>query len=110
MDRARPARPEKRQRSRSSPAGTGHISCPLRTSLDHLHLEREMADDKRGKATHLTGKIKEGVGELLGDDQLEREGEIQQAEGRAEQDVARAEDALIDAEVRRRAAERARKL
>jgi uncharacterized protein YjbJ (UPF0337 family) len=67
-----------------------------------------MADDARGKATHLTGKIKEGIGEVLGDSDLEREGKLDQMEGRAEQDRARAVDALTDAEARRRAAKLAK--
>ena len=50
-----------------------------------------MADDIDGKATHVAGKIKEGIGELLGDAKLEREGKLDQVEGRAEQDQARAE-------------------
>jgi len=67
-----------------------------------------MADDTRGKAEHLGGKIKEGLGELLGDRELEREGKLDQMEGRAEQDQARAEDAAEDAAARRIAARRAK--
>ncbi len=76
-------------------------------------LQREgttMADDVTGKATHLGGKIKEGLGELLGDRQIEREGRLDQMEGRAEQDAARAEDDLLDAEARRAMANRAKDL
>jgi uncharacterized protein YjbJ (UPF0337 family) len=69
-----------------------------------------MADDSRGKATHITGKIKEGVGEILGDSELERDGRLDQMEGRAEQDKARAEEALAEAEARRLAAQRAKDL
>ena len=67
-----------------------------------------MADDISGKATHVTGKIKEGIGELLGDAKLEREGELDQMEGRAEQDQARAEEAVDEAAMRRAAARQAR--
>ena len=67
-----------------------------------------MADDITGKATHVTGKIKEGIGELLGDAKLEREGELDQMEGRAEQDQARAEAAAEEAAMRREAARQAR--
>jgi uncharacterized protein YjbJ (UPF0337 family) len=67
-----------------------------------------MADDISGKATHVTGKIKEGVGELLGDARLEREGELEQVEGRAEQDQARAETQASEAALRRAAARQAR--
>jgi uncharacterized protein YjbJ (UPF0337 family) len=65
-----------------------------------------MADDISGKATHLGGKIKEGLGDLLGDRSLEREGKLDQVEGRAEQDQVRAENAVLDAEARRLAAKR----
>jgi uncharacterized protein YjbJ (UPF0337 family) len=56
-----------------------------------------MADDTRGKGTHLGGRIKEGIGDLLGDRRLEREGKLEQMEGQAEQDQARAEEAQQDA-------------
>lgn len=63
-----------------------------------------MADDTRGKARHVGGKIKEGAGDLLGDAELEREGRLDQAEGRAEQDEARAAEAAREARQRRREA------
>jgi uncharacterized protein YjbJ (UPF0337 family) len=72
--------------------------------------ERNMADDVTGKITHLAGKLKEGVGELLGDREVRREGRLDQMEGRAEQDAARAEDALLDADARRTQARQAKEL
>jgi uncharacterized protein YjbJ (UPF0337 family) len=69
-----------------------------------------MADDLEGKVTHLAGKIKEGIGDLLGDRAVKREGRLDQMEGRAEQDAARAEDALLDADARRLEAQRAKDL
>ena len=69
-----------------------------------------MADDLTGKLDHLAGKVKEGLGDLLGDRQIEREGRLDQMEGRAEQDAARAEDALTEANARRLAAEQAKDL
>lgn len=68
-----------------------------------------MADDTSGKAQHLGGKIKEGVGELLGDRGLEREGRLDQAAGRAEQDQSRAEEEAADAAARRAIAEEAKR-
>ena len=68
-----------------------------------------MADDATGKATHLGGKLKEGLGDLLGDRQLETEGRLEQHEGVAEQDAARAERELQEANLRRAAAERAQR-
>lgn len=67
-----------------------------------------MADDTTGKAQHLGGKIKEGVGDLLGDKKLEREGRLDQMEGEAEQDQARAEEAASEAAMRRAAAREAK--
>ena len=63
-----------------------------------------MADDVTGKATHLGGKIKEGVADLLGDRELKAEARMEQVEGEAEQDAARAERDRLDAEARRLAA------
>jgi uncharacterized protein YjbJ (UPF0337 family) len=68
-----------------------------------------MAKDSEGKARHLQGKIKEGVGDLLGDRKLKREGRLAQAEGEAEQDSARAEELLDEAQERETAARLARK-
>ena len=68
-----------------------------------------MADDVTGKATHLGGKVKEGLGDLLGDRQLKAEGRLEQVEGVAEQDAARAEQELMDANARRIAAEEAQR-
>jgi uncharacterized protein YjbJ (UPF0337 family) len=69
-----------------------------------------MADDLSGKLTHLGGKIKEGVGDLLGDNSVKREGRLDQMEGAAEQDAARAEEAMMDANARRLEAQRAKDL
>jgi uncharacterized protein YjbJ (UPF0337 family) len=69
-----------------------------------------MAEDLTGKATHLGGKLKEGLGDLLGDRQMKTEGRLEQAEGEAEQDAARAERDLQEANLRRAAAERAQRL
>ena len=68
-----------------------------------------MADDVTGKATHLGGKLKEGLGDLLGDRQLKAEGRLEQAEGVAEQDAARAEEALQEANLRKAAAQQAQR-
>lgn len=51
-----------------------------------------MGNDAKGKAEHLGGKVKEKAGETLGDREMEREGELDQAKGRAEQDEARAQE------------------
>lgn len=68
-----------------------------------------MADDVSGKAKHVGGKVKEGVGELLGDRKMQREGKLAQREGEAEQDVARASEELDEAADREAAARAARK-
>lgn len=68
-----------------------------------------MADDATGKATHLGGRIKEAIGDLLGDRRIKTEGRLEQQEGVAEQDAARAERELHEANLRRAAAERAQR-
>jgi uncharacterized protein YjbJ (UPF0337 family) len=68
-----------------------------------------MGSDLDGKAKHVGGKLKEGLGEVLGDRKLEREGRLQQFEGEAEQDAKRAEEALEEATDRQVAARTARK-
>lgn len=67
-----------------------------------------MADEASGKGKHVGGKVKEGLGDLLGDSELEREGRLDQIEGRAEQDQARAEEDALEAAQRRAAAQRAK--
>ncbi|MBA2244245.1 MAG: CsbD family protein [Gemmatimonadetes bacterium] len=67
-----------------------------------------MADDTGGKARHLGGKIKEGIGDLLGDREMERKGQLDQVSGQAEQDQARAEEAQVEAIRRKAAAEEAK--
>lgn len=69
-----------------------------------------MADDISGKGKHLGGKLKEGLGDLLGDHDLERSGRLDQMEGRAEQDQVRAEEALREASARKNAARAAKDL
>jgi uncharacterized protein YjbJ (UPF0337 family) len=69
-----------------------------------------VADDINGKGKHLGGKIKEGIGDLLGDRQMEREGRLDQMEGQAEQDQVRAEEAMREASARRAAAQNAKNL
>lgn len=69
-----------------------------------------MASDMRGKAKHVGGKVKEGLGGVLGDRKLEREGRLQQREGTAEQDASRAERELERATARQAAARAARRM
>jgi uncharacterized protein YjbJ (UPF0337 family) len=64
-----------------------------------------MADEAKGKTGHLGGKIKEGVGNLLGDRKLKKEGRLQQVKGEAEQDEARALDRAEEARDRKLDAE-----
>jgi uncharacterized protein YjbJ (UPF0337 family) len=68
-----------------------------------------MADDLKGKARHVGGKIKEGVGDVLGDAKLKRDGKLEQFEGEAEQDQARAEKDVEEAALRKQAARDAKK-
>jgi uncharacterized protein YjbJ (UPF0337 family) len=68
-----------------------------------------MASDLNGKAKHVGGKVKEGLGDLLGDSKLKRDGRLQQVEGEAEQDANRAQRDLEEATDREIAAKTARK-
>lgn len=69
-----------------------------------------MTDETPGKAKHLKGGLKEKAGEALGDASLEREGRLEQVEGRAEQDEERAAEKAREARARKERAERAREL
>lgn len=57
-----------------------------------------MVDDDRveGSAKNLGGKIKEGVGDLLGDSKLKTEGKADQVEGKAQNTLGGIKDALRD--------------
>jgi Uncharacterized protein conserved in bacteria len=48
-----------------------------------------MVDDDRveGAARNVGGKVKEGVGKLVGDEKLRREGQVDQVKGRAQNAV-----------------------
>jgi uncharacterized protein YjbJ (UPF0337 family) len=68
-----------------------------------------MADETKGKGEHVGGKIKEGLGDLLGDREMQREGKLEQQKGEAEQDEARARkkaeearERKLDAEIEKR--------
>ncbi len=67
-----------------------------------------MADEASGKGKHLGGRIKEGLGDLLGDREMKREGAADQMEGEAEQDQARAREQEREAAARKEAAKRAK--
>jgi uncharacterized protein YjbJ (UPF0337 family) len=69
-----------------------------------------MASDFSGKAKHVGGKVKEAVGDALGDRHMKRDGKLQQFEGEAEQDMAHAEEKLDEASERHAAARTARKM
>jgi uncharacterized protein YjbJ (UPF0337 family) len=69
-----------------------------------------MADETAGKVKHVGGKIKEKVGDVLGDKRMKRDGVLSQVEGEAEQDQAHAEDVAEEAAARKHAARTERKL
>lgn len=64
-----------------------------------------MTDEAKGKAEHLGGKIKEGVGDALGDRKMKREGRLDQVKGEARQDEARAREEAEEARERKLDAE-----
>jgi uncharacterized protein YjbJ (UPF0337 family) len=64
-----------------------------------------MTDETKGKVEHLGGKIKEGLGDAVGDREMEREGRLDQQKGEARQDESRARDKAEEARERRLDAE-----
>jgi uncharacterized protein YjbJ (UPF0337 family) len=54
-------------------------------------------DRVKGAATNLGGKIKEGVGSLVGDKKLETEGQADQVKGKVQNTVGGAKDTVRDA-------------
>ncbi|KPF72474.1 CsbD-like protein [alpha proteobacterium AAP81b] len=50
-----------------------------------------------GAAKNIGGKIKEGVGKLVGDTKMETEGKADQVEGRVQNTVGGAKDSVRDA-------------
>jgi uncharacterized protein YjbJ (UPF0337 family) len=61
----------------------------MKDGIDHDRVE--------GSSKNLGGKLKEGLGSLLGDAKLESEGKADQTEGRAQNAVGSAKDAVRDA-------------
>jgi len=51
-------------------------------------------DKAAHKATEMKGKIKEGVGQAAGDEELEAEGQVDQAEGNLKQAGDKVKDAF----------------
>ena len=57
-----------------------------------------MVDDDRveGAARNVGGKVKEGVGKLVGDEKLRREGQVDQVKGRAQNAIGGIKDRARD--------------
>lgn len=57
-----------------------------------------MVDDDRveGAARNVGGKVKEGVGKLVGDEKLRREGQVDQVRGRAQNAIGGIKDKARD--------------
>lgn len=57
-----------------------------------------MADNDRieGAAKNMGGKIKEGVGNITGDEKLKAEGKAEQVEGKVQNTVGGVKDAIKD--------------
>jgi uncharacterized protein YjbJ (UPF0337 family) len=57
-----------------------------------------VGDDKvEGKVDQATGKVKEGVGRVSGDESLAQEGKTEQAKGDVKEGVGKLKDAVHDA-------------
>ncbi|APG49025.1 CsbD family protein [Phaeobacter porticola] len=53
-------------------------------------------DQAKGKAKDIGGKIKEEVGDVTGNDELKRDGQTDQAEGKLQKGVGDVKDKLSD--------------
>jgi uncharacterized protein YjbJ (UPF0337 family) len=51
-------------------------------------------DKVKGAANQVGGKIKEGVGKAIGNEQMQAEGNVQQIKGKAQQKLGEAKDAV----------------
>ncbi len=54
-------------------------------------------DKIKGAANQVGGKIKEGVGKAIGNEQMEVEGKVQQVKGKTQQKVGEAKEKIKDA-------------
>ena len=59
-------------------------------------------DRIKGAAKNIGGKIKEGVGQVLGDEKMKREGQADQVEGKVQNTVGGVKDAIRDTRDRER--------
>jgi uncharacterized protein YjbJ (UPF0337 family) len=75
--------------------GTLIVVTPRRRARDPppIHKEISMA----GAADKISGKLKQAAGDLTGDDELEREGEVDEASGKVKDKIDSAKDTLNDA-------------
>jgi len=53
-------------------------------------------DQAKGKAKDIGGKVKEEAGDAVGNDKMKRDGQTDQAEGKAQKGVGDAKDKLSD--------------
>ena len=59
-------------------------------------------DRIKGAAKNIGGKIKEGAGQVLGDEKMKREGQADQVEGKVQNTVGGVKDAIRDTRDRER--------
>lgn len=55
------------------------------------------SDKIKGAANQVGGKIKEGVGKAIGNEQMQVEGKVQNLKGKAQQKVGEAKESIKDA-------------
>lgn len=66
-------------------------------ALSEERIVGSTTDKVTGVANQVGGKIKEGVGKAIGNEQMEVEGKVQQVKGKAQQKVGEAKSAIKDA-------------
>ncbi len=60
-------------------------------------IRRKSIDEQAGgKAESMKGKLKEGLGKLTGDEDLEAEGQVDQGEGKVRENIGKAGRAVSD--------------
>jgi len=65
-------------------------------TVEDTHMSEADKDRLEGAGDKVSGKVKEGVGKLTGDEQTEAEGKLDQVKGDIKQGVADAKDKISD--------------
>ena len=70
------------------------LFCNTEPTIQEMKLANE--DQIKGKAKDIGGKVKEEVGDAIGNDKMKRDGQADQVEGKVKKGVGDAKDKLSD--------------